>query len=182
MKPTEGRKRVVIEAVKPQVDCGRYAVRRFLGDRVTVSAAMFGDGHDHVTGRLLFRHAAERSWQSVPLVAEGNDIWSASFSVDKLGVWQYAVQGWVDHLGTWCADLAKRLEAQPGQKEDAIGEGGNFGADPGRPPSDIPLALRTGAALLQSAAGRAKGTETLTITAVATSLELLAEKNAASYD
>jgi starch synthase (maltosyl-transferring) len=182
MKPTEGRKRVVIEAVKPQVDCGRYAVRRFVGDRVTVSAAMFGDGHDHVAGRLLFRHEADRRWRSTPLVPEGNDIWSASFTVDKLGVWQYAVQGWVDHLGTWCADLTKRLEAQPERKEDAIAEGGSFGADPGQPPSDIPLALRTGAALLQAAAGRAKGTEALTISEVATSLEWLAEKNAASYD
>jgi starch synthase (maltosyl-transferring) len=182
MKPTEGRKRVVIEAVKPQVDCGRYAVRRFLGDRVAVSAAMFGDGHDHVAGRLLFRHEAERHWQSVPLVAEGNDIWSASFLVDKLGVWQYAVQGWVDHLGTWCADLAKRLEAQPAQKDDAIAEGNSFGADPGQPATDIPLALRTGAALLQSAAGRAEGAEALTIKEVASSLEWLAAKNAAYYD
>jgi starch synthase (maltosyl-transferring) len=182
MKPTEGRKRVVIEAVKPQLGCGRYAVRRFLGDRVTVSAAMFGDGHDHVAGRLLFRHEADRRWRSTPLVPEGNDIWSANFTVDKLGIWQYAVQGWVDHLGTWCADLAKRVEAQPPRKEDAIAEGGSFGADPGQPPSDIPLALRTGAALLQETARRAKGTEALTITEVATSLEWLAEKNAASYD
>jgi starch synthase (maltosyl-transferring) len=143
---------------------------------------MFGDGHDHVAGRLLFRHEADRRWRSTPLAPEGNDIWSASFTVDKLGVWQYAVQGWVDHLGTWCADLAKRLEAQPERKEDAIAEGGSFGADPGQPPSDIPLALRTGAALLQAAAGRAKGTEALTISEVATSLEWLAEKNAASYD
>jgi starch synthase (maltosyl-transferring) len=182
MKPTEGRKRVVIEAVKPQVDCGRYAVRRFLGDRVTVSAAMFGDGHDHVAGRLLFRHTAERSWQSVPLVAEGNDIWSASFTVDKLGVWQYAVQGWIDHLGTWCADLVKRLEAQPARKDDAITEGNSFGADPGRSVSDIPLALRSGAALLQSAAERAEGAKALAIKEVASSLEWLAAENAASYD
>jgi starch synthase (maltosyl-transferring) len=182
MKPTEGRKRVVLESVKPLVDGGRYAVRRFLGDCVTVSAAMFGDGHDHVAGRLLFRHESERRWRSTPLVPEGNDIWSASFTVDKLGVWQYAVQGWVDHLGTWCADLAKRLDAQPQRREDAIAEGGSFGADPGQPPSDIPLALRTGAVLLQSAAARAKGGEALTIKEVASSLEELAERNASFYD
>ncbi len=130
MNPMEGRKRVVIESVKPQVDCGRYAVRRFLGDRVTVSVAMFGDGHDHVAGRLLFRPEREQSWRSVPLVSEGNDIWSASFVVDALGVWLYAVEGWIDHLGTWCADFAKRLEAQPERKDDAIAEGDSFGADP----------------------------------------------------
>ena len=31
MKPAEGRKRVIIEEIQPQVDCGRYPVRRILG-------------------------------------------------------------------------------------------------------------------------------------------------------
>jgi starch synthase (maltosyl-transferring) len=204
MKPTEGRKRVVIEAVKPQVDCGRYAVRRFLGDRVTVSAAVFGDGHDHVAGRLLYRHQGERHWRSVPLVAEGNDLWSASFTVDKLGAWQYAVEGWIDHLGTWCADLAKRIEAQPGREDtgqitvsaaspanqpidpsepgDRIAQTNSFGADPVRPAADIPLALQTGVALLRDTATRANGADATRIKEVASALERLAEQNAVVFD
>src|ERR1700740_2570765 len=55
MKPAEGRKRVVIEDIQPQVNCGRHPARRFLGDRVTISAAIFSDGHDHVAARLLYR-------------------------------------------------------------------------------------------------------------------------------
>ena len=133
-------------------------------------------------GGSCFATQGTGAGSSVPLVAAGNDIWSASFTVDALGVWQYAVQGWVDHLGTWCADLTKRLEAQPARKDDAIAEGNSFGADPGQPVTDIPLALRTGAALLQSAAGRAEAAEALTITEVASSLERLAAKNAAYYD
>jgi starch synthase (maltosyl-transferring) len=185
MKPTEGRKRVVLESIKPQVECGRYAVRRFLGDRVTVSVAMFGDGHDHVAGRLLFRQKGERRWRSVPLVAEGNDLWSASFTADALGVWQYAIQGWIDHLGTWCADLSKRLEAQPERKDDAAGQGDSFGADPqnsSQPVTDISLALRTGAALLLSAAGRATNADALTLQEAARALARMADKNAAGYD
>src|SRR5271163_1644006 len=201
MKPSEGRKRVVIEAVRPQVDGGRYAVRSFLGDRVTVSAALFGDGHDHVAGRLLFRHEEEVFWRSVPLASEGNDLWSASFTVDRLGVWQYAVEGWVDHLGTWCADLGKRLEAQPGraggsqaaigaaehnrsqaidpsEPGDRIAQSNSFGADPVRPSpqSDIPLALRTGAALLREIAGRAEGTDGRAMEEFASALESLADR------
>ena len=43
MKPVEGRRRVVIEEVQPQVDGGRYTVKRTLGDAVAVTAAVFGD-------------------------------------------------------------------------------------------------------------------------------------------
>src|SRR5206468_4075079 len=56
MKPVEGRKRVVIEEIKPQVDCGRHPARRVIGDRVEVSAAIFSDGHDHVLAQLLYKH------------------------------------------------------------------------------------------------------------------------------
>jgi starch synthase (maltosyl-transferring) len=172
MKPVEGRKRVVIEAVKPNVECGRYPVRRFLGDRVRVSVAMFGDGHDHVGGQLLYRVKGERRWRTVPLEAEGNDIWSASFVVDQIGAWQYAVQGWIDHFDTWKTDLRKRLEAQP---------------DPANPVStdseqDIPLALRSGAIILERAAKFAKGKDSIAIREVQLSLEWMAEQKAAVYE
>ena len=133
MKPIEGRKRVVIEEVEPQVDCGRYPAKRILGDTVTVTAAIFGDGHDHVAGRLLYRHASEPDWRSAPLTALTNDLWSASFTVDALGDWLYTIEAWVDHFDTWSADLQKRLAAQPSA------------ANPATTPQDIPLALRSGA-------------------------------------
>lgn len=84
MKPSDGRARVVIEAVKPQVNCGRYPVRRIVGDELTVTAAIFGDGHDHLGARLLYRHKSERRWRAVTMTEVGNDVWEASFTVDKL--------------------------------------------------------------------------------------------------
>ena len=211
MKPGEGRKRVVLEAVTPQVDCGRYAVRRFLGDTVTVRAAIFGDGHDHVAGRVLYRQRDERRWRCTPMTPEGNDLWSAAFPVDQLGPWQYAVQGWIDHIGTWRADLAKRLAAQtppvpgsetiendpppatntvthqdvldPSEPGDRIARANSFGADPAVPStSEIPLALRTGARLLNEVAARATGADATTLRAIASSLEAFAEENLAFYD
>src|SRR6185437_3896284 len=112
MKPVEGRKRVIIEEVKPQVDCGRYPAKRTSGDIVTVTAAIFGDGHDHIAGRLLFRHESDHDWRYVPVTELNNDLWSSSFTVDKPGSWRYTIDAWVDHFGTWCADLKKRLAAQ----------------------------------------------------------------------
>ena len=206
MKPTEGRKRVLIEAIQPLVDCGRYPVRRFLGDTVTITAAVFADGHDHVAGRLLYRHDSENRWRAAPLSPLGNDLWSASFPADKIGSWVYSVEAWVDHVGTWCADLGKRLEAQAvpakpkevsaepteGQEGDAQNSPSqedsgalSVGADPVTPNPDIPLALKTGALLLTETAERAqaaKSKDALSIQEVALSLNWLADQNATFYE
>ena len=115
MKPNEGRKRVVIEEVQPTVNAGRYAAKRVVGDEVIVTAAIFGDGHDHRLGaRLLFRHSSERTWQAQSSTFRelGNDLWSASFTVDRIGLWYFAVEAWIDHFNTWLSDLDKRLAAQ----------------------------------------------------------------------
>ncbi|WP_213805019.1 alpha-1,4-glucan--maltose-1-phosphate maltosyltransferase [Granulicella sp. dw_53] len=173
MKPLEGRKRVVIEEVSPQVDCGRYPAKRILGDVVTVTAAVFGDGHDHVTGRLLFRHASETDWHSTQLVPINNDLWSASFSVGELGDWQYTLEAWVDHFDTWCADLQKRLAAQTGTGDSTTAK---------VEPQDIPLALRTGALLLKQLAQRAKGADGKLFAQTAADLEALAANHAAVYE
>jgi len=175
MKPAEGRKRVIIEEIKPQVDCGRYPTRRFLGDVVKISAAIFSDGHDHVSARLLYRHDSEKSWHFAPMTELTNDMWSSSFTVDRLGTWIYTIEAWVDHLGTWCADLKKRLAAQPDPAS----------TDPAKrdlPPQDIPLALTVGALLFDQAASRATGADARQLKSIGDSLRLLAEKNSEHYD
>jgi starch synthase (maltosyl-transferring) len=164
MKPTEGRRRVVIEAVQPAIDGGRYPVKRIVGDSVTVTAAIFADGHDHIAARLLYAPGAQKKWQSVTFAALTNDLWSASFVVDNLGPWRFTVEAWIDHFDTWVSDLAKRLAAQgPGTQ-------------------DIPLALRIGAGHLDAACKRAKGVDARTLKLAAQHLRALAEERRPFYD
>jgi starch synthase (maltosyl-transferring) len=172
MKPLEGRKRVVIEAIKPQVDCGRYPVKRILGDAVTVTAAIFGDGHDHVSASLLYRPAGEDGWRRMPLVSLTNDLWSATFTVDQLGDWYYTIEAWIDHFETWGGDLRKRLAAQA----DVVEAGSSIESQ------DIPLALRTGAALLEKATLRARNSDGKLLAKAAANLKRLAESEATTYD
>jgi starch synthase (maltosyl-transferring) len=178
-KPTEGRQRIVIEEIQPTVDDGRYPAKRVLGDAVEVTAAIFGDGPDHVAARLLYRHASQRKWQTTNFTALPNDLWSATFSVgspgetDKLGPWLFTIEAWIDHFDTWIDDLAKRLAAQPVPGPSATQ---NDSAQ------DIPLALRIGANHLDAASSRAKGTDAKKLKLAAENLRTLADANLAFYD
>ncbi|HUB20356.1 MAG TPA: alpha-1,4-glucan--maltose-1-phosphate maltosyltransferase [Acidobacteriaceae bacterium] len=110
-KPADGRKRVVIESVEPEIEAGRYPIKRIMGDSVAVEADIFADGHDHVTARLLFRFDEIADWTAIPMRPLGNDRWRAEFPVARMGEYRYTVAGWIDHFDTWRSDLEKRIAA-----------------------------------------------------------------------
>src|SRR5579872_5141293 len=132
-KPADGRKRVVIESVEPEIDAGRFAIKRIVDDSVQVEADLFADGHDHVAVRLLYRYSEIPTWTMVPMQPLGNDRWRGAFPVARLGEYRYTVAGWIDHFDTWRSDLEKRIAA--GQ--------------------DIGVDLLNGAQLVEQAAERA---------------------------
>jgi starch synthase (maltosyl-transferring) len=107
----EGRRRAVVEAVTPEIDSGRFPIKRTLGERVVVEADAFADGHDEVRAVLLHRRASVGGWTETPMSPLGNDRWRAEFEVSHLGRYVYTVSSWVDHFATWRRDLRKRLEA-----------------------------------------------------------------------
>ncbi len=130
----EGRARAVIEGVSPQVDHGRFAAKRVLGERVVVEADCFADGHDVVACRLRFRRENEAEWHEAPMDPLGNDRWRGSFVASALGRYRYSVVAWVDPFLSWRHDFARRVD-----------------------PDDIRVAARVGAALIESTAQRADG-------------------------
>lgn len=111
MQLEEGRNRVVIENVTPEVDDGRFPIKRIVGDEVIVEADVLADGHDAISCALLYRKEGDDQWTEVPMQPLVNDRWQASFTVQALGIYYYTVQGWVDHFKTWARDLAKRVDA-----------------------------------------------------------------------
>ena len=111
-KPNEGRSRVVIQNVEPELDCGRFPIKRIVDDTVSGQADVFGDGHDEVRARLLWKQAGDPDWQSTEMRPLGNDRWQGEFTVRQVGGYRYTVVGEVDHFGTWRSDLKKRIAAQ----------------------------------------------------------------------
>ncbi|HEX5105151.1 MAG TPA: alpha-1,4-glucan--maltose-1-phosphate maltosyltransferase, partial [Pirellulaceae bacterium] len=106
-----GKCRVLIESVSPQVDQGRFAAKRILGDAVDVRARIFADGHDLLSSRIQYRHHSESSWREAELQLQVNDWWHGSFVVERLGRYFFTTLAWIDRFGTWRRDLRKRVDA-----------------------------------------------------------------------
>jgi starch synthase (maltosyl-transferring) len=106
----DARNRVVIERVSPEIDCGRFPVKRVVGERVVVEADVFADGHDQIACQILYWQN-EKKLKTSPMKPLGNDRWQGEFSVEELGRYQYTVEGWIDRFETWRVDLVKRVAA-----------------------------------------------------------------------
>ncbi len=114
------RKRVVIEGVQPQIEGGRYAIKRTVGETIVVEADAFSDGHDVISCALLYRPKHVDTWDEVPMEPmlgkytngeQAVDRWRAEFVVTQQGKYYYTILGWVDHFKTWRRDLQKRVDA-----------------------------------------------------------------------
>lgn len=130
----DGRARVVIEGVKPEVDGGRFPAKRSVGEQVQVEANIFCDGHDVIRCLLCHRRAGEVDWQEIPMRPLGNDRWRANFGAEAVGAWEYTLVAWIDRFLTWRHDLARREDEK-----------------------DIAVAMLVGADLVEAAAARAMG-------------------------
>jgi starch synthase (maltosyl-transferring) len=107
--------RVIIEAVRPTVECGRFAAKAAAGQPLEVSADIFADGHDQLIAVVRHgppprgRAAAKR--QEVALEPVGNDHWRGLVVPEQVGPWEFEVVGLADDFGTWARDLRVRIEA-----------------------------------------------------------------------
>ncbi|GIW39660.1 MAG: alpha-1,4-glucan:maltose-1-phosphate maltosyltransferase [Candidatus Binatia bacterium] len=104
--------RILIERVTPELDGGRYPVKRTVGDTVVVGADILKDGHDVLAARVCYRPEGRKSWRYAPMAYDyDEDRWFGSFVVDAIGRWAYTVEAWTDTFGSWRDALEKRFSA-----------------------------------------------------------------------
>lgn len=130
----DGRRRVVIENVQPEIESGRFPIKRVIGQNVEVEADAFTDSHEALACVLRYRHSSGSDWHEVLMLPLGNDRWHASFLLSELGQYVYTITAWIDHFFSWQHDFVHRNDAQ-----------------------DIAQSLRVGAQLVEEAAARAIG-------------------------
>jgi starch synthase (maltosyl-transferring) len=115
--------RIQIEDVWPEIDGGRYPVKRSVGDEVEVWATIFRDGHESLGAAVLFRGPGSSVLRETPLRAAGNDRWTGSFHVDAPGRWELTVQAWVDRFESFRDELRRKVEAGQVDLDSELQEG-----------------------------------------------------------
>jgi starch synthase (maltosyl-transferring) len=118
--PEHQPSRVVLENVRPEVDGGRFPIKRTLGEEVEVTADIHADGHDQLAAVLRYRRQSEPSWTELPMQPLVNDAWSARFCVTELEPYLYTIEAWVDHFATWHRGLGKKIEAEAAEPVDLL--------------------------------------------------------------
>jgi len=142
---------IVVQNVQPQIDGGRWPVKREVGDDLEVTAEIFRDGHVELSAVVLWRRADETAWRETPmtLVNPGLDLWSGTIRLSANTNWFYTVEAWTDHFGTWAHELGKKV---------ADGQ-------------TVTLELIEGRALVAEAAARATGDDADLLIALLTSFD-----------
>src|SRR5574337_333495 len=144
----DGRRRVVIEGVRPEIEGGRFPIKRVVGQSVSVEADLFADGHDEIAGVIRYRHEREADWTDVPLTFVENDRWRAAFDVLEQGIYYYTVTAWIDRFRSWQRDMRKRVAAD----------------------QDVTVELLIGRDLINAAAIRADGADAERLNALAAAM------------
>jgi starch synthase (maltosyl-transferring) len=129
--------RVVVENVAPEVDCGRFPIKRTVGEKVVVEADVFSDGHDALSAVVRYRRESDGAWSEIAMHPLPNDRWRAAFEVGSLEPWRYTVEAWVDPFRSWRQGLVKKAGANAVE----------------------PVDLLVGAELIEQAAARAEGAD-----------------------
>jgi len=129
----DGRGRVVLEHMSPEIDAGRFPIKRVVGESVQVEVDAFADGHDRIACVLLYRQEGEDRWHEEPMQPMGNDRWQAAFEVTEVGRYQYSACAWLDRYESWRHDLERRPDSD----------------------ADLALVFTMGATLVEAAASRA---------------------------
>ncbi len=115
--------RIQIQEVEPQVDCGRWPVKRTVGERVAVSARIFRDGHETLGAAVRYRGPGSKRWAEAPLTPQGNDLWTGSFEVDEPGSWCFRVDAWVDRISSFQTELQRKVAAGQADLAGELSEG-----------------------------------------------------------
>ena len=104
--------RIVIEHVSPELDAGRYPVKRTVGETLAVTADIFRDGHEVLSAHVRYQPHGVLDWRTAPLSYNyDQDRWSGRVPLDQIGRLMFTIEAWTDVFASWRRDLLKKLDA-----------------------------------------------------------------------
>ncbi len=106
-----GTATVVIEAITPKIEGGKYPIKRAEGEDVVVEADIFKDGHDIVSAVLKWRRAGDTAWHETPMTQlPFDDRWRGVLTVSGTGRYEYTVEAWGDVFLSWRDEVCKKVD------------------------------------------------------------------------
>jgi starch synthase (maltosyl-transferring) len=107
-----GGARIIIERVYPELDGGRYAIKRVVGDRLEIWADIFRDGHDVLGANILYQPDGASRWRSAPMRFFDNDRWTGAIELTENRRYRYTIEAWTDLYASWCDRMKRKRTAQ----------------------------------------------------------------------
>ena len=102
---------ICIEGIDPEIDGGRFAAKCVAGRPFTVSADIFGEGHDTIRAALIWWRQGSSQIHEVPMEFLVNDRWEGRFTPPENALYRYTLFGWKDDFLGWRKDTAKKVAA-----------------------------------------------------------------------
>jgi starch synthase (maltosyl-transferring) len=114
---------LVIEDIRPRTPNPGHFAKAVVGESVPVQAAVFKDGHDLLTGRvLLVAKGRKKPVSTGVLEPVGSDEWVSHVVPAQIGPHRIIVEAWTDRHATWAHKVHAKLDAgQPIDVEIAEG-------------------------------------------------------------
>ena len=104
---------LIIEHVEPELDGGRYPVKRVVGENLDVTADVFKEGHDTIGAVLRYKLLGQKEWSETPMHHVDNDRWAGSFLLAENTRYLYSVGAYVRSFETWRIELTKKHGVLP---------------------------------------------------------------------
>jgi starch synthase (maltosyl-transferring) len=101
---------IIIEHVHPELDAGRYPVKRPVGEQFEVGADIFKEGHDVVDAVLKYRTKRDPTWRETPMRRVDNDRWMGSFRLEENTRYRYTIEAFLDPFRSWVAEITRKAE------------------------------------------------------------------------
>jgi starch synthase (maltosyl-transferring) len=102
--------RMVIEGVSPEIDGGRFAVKRTENEPLIVEADIYCDGHEQLGAAVVYGAAGGELREKQFTFVE-NDRWQAEIAFETPGPHRFSVIAWRDLYATWRYEAEKKKAA-----------------------------------------------------------------------
>src|SRR4051794_31613497 len=104
-------KHILIEALSPSVDCGKYPAKAIAGEPCTIEADIFRDGHAEIKAVVKWQKEGDAEVRETPLTLTVNDRFRGEIFLDEVATYLFTIEAWTDRFASWQHDFLKKAEA-----------------------------------------------------------------------